>query len=232
VTQARRAELAARLETVRRRVDEACRAAGRDPGDVTVIVVTKTWPADDVRLLAGLGVRDVGENRDKEAAGKRAACAGLPLRWHFVGQVQTNKAAAVAASADVVHSVDRHRLVAALDRGAQRAGRRVDALVQVRLDDDEGRGGAAPDEALEVAAAVDRSEHLRLRGVMAVAPLGRDPAEAFARLGDVARGVRGRHPEATWVSAGMSSDLEAAVHAGATHLRVGTAILGSRPPLR
>ena len=227
----RRAELAANLAEVRARIDAAGRAAGRDPAEVTLIVVTKTWPAYDVRLLADLGVRDVGENRDQEAAPKAAACPGLGLRWHFVGQLQTNKAKSVVRYADVVHSVDRPQLVRALAAAADGAGRRVGCLVQVRLEAVEGRGGAAPDEVLAVAGLIDGAAALDLLGVMAVAPLGEPPEPAFARLAEVAAAVRREHPAATWVSAGMSGDLEAAVAAGATHVRVGTAVLGRRPPL-
>ncbi|HEY5186435.1 MAG TPA: YggS family pyridoxal phosphate-dependent enzyme [Actinomycetes bacterium] len=227
----RTVELAANLAEVHARIDAACRSAGRDPAEVTLVVVTKTWPADDVRLLAGLGVRDVGENRDQEAAPKAVACAGLGLRWHFVGQLQSNKAKSVVRYADVVHSVDRPHLVRALAAAAESAGRRVGCLVQVRLEPVEGRGGAAPGDALALAAQIVGAAALDLLGVMAVAPLGEPPERAFARLAEVAAAVRREHPDATWVSAGMSGDLEAAVAAGATHVRVGTAVLGRRPPL-
>jgi pyridoxal phosphate enzyme (YggS family) len=228
-------EIQQRLDVVHARIESACAAAGRARSEVTLVVVTKTFPADDVRLLARLGVRDVGENRDQEAAPKAAACADLPLTWHFVGRLQTNKAASVARYASWVHSVDRVRLVTALAKGAARAERSLDVLVQVVLDTDpeeaSRRGGATPDDVPRVAAAVAEASGLRLRGVMAVAPLGEDPRAAFDRLLEVAQGLRRDHPTATVVSAGMSGDLEAAVAAGATHLRVGSAILGSRPPL-
>jgi pyridoxal phosphate enzyme (YggS family) len=234
---ARRSEIAANLERVRARVDAACERAGRDPGEVTLVAVTKTFPAEDVAHLAALGVRDVGENRDQDAASKVAACraAGLTgLVWHFVGQVQRNKAASVASYADVVHSVDRVRLVDALERGAGRAGRDISALVQLDLRDppvDDGRGGVAPAGLDEVAAAVHAAEHLHLGGVMAVAPRDGDADEAFARLGLLAERLRATYPSATVVSAGMSGDLEMAIAHGATHLRVGSALLGSRPAL-
>ena len=233
----RRDEVAAGLEAVRARIDAACAAAGRDPDELTLVVVTKTYPASDVLLLAELGVRDPGENRHPEGARKAAECAeaGEPdLSWHFVGALQTNKAAAVAGYASWVHSVDRERLVAALDRGAQKVGRAIDCLVQVSLDPPgagDGRSGAEPDEVERIADALASSEALRLRGVMAVAPLDADPAPAFARLAEVAADLRRAHPAADVVSAGMSADLEQAVAAGATHLRVGRAILGERPPL-
>jgi pyridoxal phosphate enzyme (YggS family) len=204
-----------------------------------LIVVTKTWPATDVRALAALGVHDVGENRDQEAAGKAAACADLELRWHFVGQLQTNKARSVAGYAGWVHSVDRLRLVEALSTAALRHGRTVTCLVQVDLDPAERaaaageapRGGVRPAEVAALADAVEQAPSLRLGGVMAVAPQHADAVEAFGRLAEVAGRLRAEHPHASAMSAGMSGDLEAAVAAGATHLRVGTAVLGSRPPL-
>jgi PLP dependent protein len=241
----REAELAERLDRVELRIADACRAAGRSRGEVALVVVTKTFPAADVRLLAGLGVRDVGESRDQEAAPKAAELADLDLSWHFVGRLQSNKAASVAAYASVVQSVDRLSLVTALGRGVERAGQdrggpdRADlaVLLQLSLDGDPHRGGLVVGPAPGYAglrdladAAADRAG-LLLRGVMAVAPMDADPAAAFARLGELADVVRRDHPEAAWLSAGMSGDLEAAVAAGATHLRVGSAILGSRPPL-
>jgi len=227
-------ELRGNLVAVRARIAAACSAAGRDPDDVTLIAVTKTWPSSDVRLLVELGVLDLGENRDGEAAEKAAsaAAAGLTgIRWHFIGQLQTNKARSVARYADVVHSVDRLRLVHALSGAATEAGREIGALIQVDLDppgSGEGRGGAAPADVPALAEAVASAAGLRLRGVMAVAPVGADPAPAFATLAEVAARLRSHHPEAIWMSAGMSGDLEVAVGAGATHVRVGSGLLGYR----
>jgi PLP dependent protein len=226
----RRSELAANLSAVRHRIAAAADAAGRDPAEITLVAVTKTWPAQDVRLLAELGVADVGENRDQEAGPKHEACHDLPVSWHFVGQVQRNKAGSIASYADVVHSVDRTVLVDALDRHAGEHGRTMVALVQVALDSDLGRGGAPPADVLAIADAVVASGSLQLGGVMAVAPPEDDPNAAFARLAQVAAAVRARHPGATIVSAGMSGDLEAAVRHGATHVRIGTALLGPREP--
>jgi PLP dependent protein len=245
-TEQRRTELATRWAELQQRVTRACQLAGRDPGEVTVIAITKTFPASDVALLAGLGVRDVGENRDQEAAAKAAACrqAGVSdLRWHFVGQLQTNKARSVAGYADVVHSIDRLRLVGALDTAAGNHQRLIDCLVQVDLDPaaDQGaatggdpsahRGGVGPRGVERVCAAITAAEHLRLVGLMGVAPLAGDPGEAFARLSDTRLGLASSYPSLVVLSAGMSDDLEAAVAHGATHLRVGRALLGSRPPL-
>jgi PLP dependent protein len=227
----RKAEIATGLAAVHERIRRACSAVGRSPADVTVVVVTKTFPPSDIRLLADLGVRDIGENRDQEAAAKAAECTDLGLTWHFVGQLQTNKANSVARYASVVHSVDRQRLVDALARAAARNGRPVGCLVQVSLSGDQppGRGGAAASDVASLAAAIASADDLRMLGVMAVAPPEADPTAAFGRLAQVATAVQKRHPAATWISAGMSEDLEPAIAAGATHLRVGSAILGRRP---
>ncbi|MFJ8145312.1 YggS family pyridoxal phosphate-dependent enzyme [Streptomyces sp. NPDC096048] len=235
----RKQELAANLARVEERIAVACEAAGRGREEVTLIVVTKTYPADDVRILSELGVRDVAENRDQDAAPKAAACSDLPLSWHFVGQLQTNKVRSVVGYADVVQSVDRARLVTALSKEAVRAGREVGCLLQVALDAGENargdRGGVSPAGIEELADLVARSEGLRLDGLMTVAPLtgeyaGRQEA-AFEHLMDLSTYVRRTHPAANMVSAGMSADLEQAVAAGATHVRVGTAVLGVRPRL-
>ncbi len=231
----------ARLEQVRtslarveQRIVAACHASGRQRGEVRLVVVTKTYPTSDIVLLAQLGVRDVGESRDQEAAAKHAelaAALGGQLVWHFIGRLQSNKARHVAAYADLVHSVDRIGLVAPLDRGAEAAGRRLGCLIQVSLDADPGRGGVGIDDLAPLAEAISATDNLDLRGLMAVAPLGVEPAAAFGLLPPLSAALRVDHPGAVIVSAGMSGDLEAAVGAGATHLRVGTAVLGVRPPL-
>jgi pyridoxal phosphate enzyme (YggS family) len=225
----RRDELAANLAALEGRIVEACTRAARARSEVTLIAVTKTWPASDCVLLRDLGVTDLGENRDQEASQKAAEIAGV--RWHFVGSVQTNKARSVAGYADVVHSVDRPSLVSVLGDGAVRAGREVQVLLQVSLDGDSHRGGADPSAVPGLAEQVELTEGLRLGGVMAVAPLDADPAVAFRRLAQVAERLRADHPAATTISAGMTGDLEQAVAAGATHLRVGTAVLGPRSGL-
>ena len=312
----RRDEIATGLDDVRRRIAAAATSSGRDPDAVTLVVVTKFFPASDVRILADLGVTDVGENRHPEAADKRAECTDLDLRWHFIGGLQSNKAAVVASYADVVESVDRLKLVNALNRGAHERSHPVDVLLQVSLDppgregrsgadpadlpaladaveaagmlalrwhfvgglqsnkaaavvaysdvvesvdrvklvrglqrgahdrdrlldvllqvsldppETTGRSGADPDDLEALARAVEEAGALRLRGLMAVAPPAEDPATAFARLARVRERFTTSHPEATWLSAGMSGDLEHAISAGATHVRVGSAILGPRP---
>ncbi|GAA3743173.1 YggS family pyridoxal phosphate-dependent enzyme [Salinactinospora qingdaonensis] len=227
-------EVTANIESARHRIAAACTAAGRSVTDVTIVAVTKTYPASDVRLLAEAGITEVAENRDQEAGDKAEQCRDLDLTWHFVGQLQTNKARSVARYADVVHSVDRGKLVRALGAGARLHGREITSLVQVNLDpaSAEGvlgpRGGADPRDVLDVAGAIEDEEGLVLGGVMAVAPRTGDPAAAFGRLAAVAERVRDRYPQATMISAGMSGDLEAAIARGATHLRLGTALLGER----
>ncbi len=281
-------QLAENLAAVRARIADAARTAGRDPAGVTLIAVTKFFPAADVVRLAALGVTDVGENREQEAAAKAADVTALAdlahrtgvdgpagnrppagsagnrppagtaanrppatgvgvgaLSWHMIGQLQTNKARAVVRWASAVQSVDRLKLVTALSRGAADGGRELDCLVQVDLDPAaadpagvdgaavdpaaRGRGGAPADDVPELADAVAAAAGLRLRGLMAVAPLGVDPAPALERLAGLHQRVVADHPAAVWLSAGMSADLEAAVAVGATHVRIGSALLGQRP---
>jgi pyridoxal phosphate enzyme (YggS family) len=242
----RRAELAASLAATRSRISAACAAAGRDPAEITLIAVTKTYPASDVLALASLGVTDFGENRDREAAPKAAEVsatieAAAPVTWHFIGQLQTNKAHSVAGYARLVHSVDRVRLVRALGSAARAAGRDLTCLVQVSLDpadaqgtaaagtrDVQARGGVPAAGLAEVGAAIEAERGLTLGGLMAVAPRDMDPRSAFAPLRHLIDVIRSVNPSATLVSAGMSGDLEAAIESGATHLRIGTALLGDR----
>jgi PLP dependent protein len=238
VPEDRRAEIAANLAAVRERIAAACTAAGR-PSDVTLVAVTKTYPATDVLHLAALGVADIGENRDQEAAPKAAevAAAGTDVRWHFVGRLQRNKARSVAGYADLVHSVDSVRLAEALAAAARDRLSPLGVLVQVSIDGDAERGGAVAGGPSDVdidhvADTVASASGLRLRGVMAVAPVDWAPAEAFARLAEIARRLRERYPDASVISAGMSGDLEAAIEHGATHVRIGAALLGNRAPLR
>jgi PLP dependent protein len=223
-------EVAGQLGVIQARIAAACEAAGRSPGEVTLVAVTKTFPASDVSVLASLGVRDVGENKVQEATPKAAelAALGLPLRWHFIGQLQVNKCASVVRYADFVHSVDRERLVLALGTRARAAGRLVTCLVQVALDDAPGRGGALSVDVPDLARAVAEEEGLSLGGVMAIAPLGQPARPMFARLRRVADIVRSAYPGATMISAGMSADLDDAIAEGSTHVRVGTALLGGR----
>lgn len=236
---ARAEQLAAALERVRRRIDAAATAAGRDPADVDLLPVTKTRPASDVALLVDLGLRTFGENRPQEAATKADELAGLrphaAARWHLVGRLQRNKARPVARWASRVESVDSPRLTDALDRAVARAlddGERsgpLSVLIQVSLDGDPERGGVPLDGVAALADQVAGSAGLTLDGVMAVAPMGTDPDRSFADLAALAGRLRTAHPAALVISAGMTADLEAAIRNGSTCVRVGTALLGDRP---
>jgi pyridoxal phosphate enzyme (YggS family) len=237
---ARYEQLGTNLDVVEKRITDACAAAGRERDDVTLIVVTKTYPAEDSALLAGLGVTDVAENRDQDASPKAEICENLPLTWHFVGQLQTNKVRSVVRYADRVHSIDRERLVDSLSAAVLKSERApLGCLVQVALDKAHGEGehraGVTPEGVSALADRIADTPGLRLDGVMTVAPLAGplagDPVRAFDRLAEIATAVRAAHPAATMVSAGMSGDLEQAIAAGATHVRVGTAVLGVRSPL-
>jgi pyridoxal phosphate enzyme (YggS family) len=224
-------ELRANLAAVHARIDSARAACGRtDP--VHLIVVTKTFPASDIALLASLGVTDIGENKDQEASLKHAELGSLAssLRWHMIGQLQSNKAKSVAKWADVVHSADRPSLLAPLASG----DRSLSVLIQVNLDPVPvaGRGGAVPSSVPELAALIADTPGLVLAGVMGVAPFPGDPVDAFARLAAVRASLLASYPTASMMSAGMSDDLEEAIAAGATHVRVGGAVLGNRSYLK
>jgi pyridoxal phosphate enzyme (YggS family) len=234
----RRAEIAGNLDRLRARIAAACAVAGRDPGEITLVAVTKTHPASDAAHLVALGVPDIGENRVQETLPKVAElrAAGVPVRWHHIGQLQRNKCRAVAGYAAMVQSVDRLPLVTALGRARDEARVALgvpvlDVLLQVSLDGDTSRGGALAADLPALADAVAAQPSLRLAGLMAVAPLAADPRDAFTALADIAYDLRRDHPGATVLSAGMSADLEPAIARGATHVRVGTALLGARPVL-
>lgn len=226
----RGAELAANLEAIRDRITAACTAAGRDPADVTLVAVSKTWPAADVLRLAALGIVDFGESFDQEARPKSAAvgAAGIGVRWHFVGRLQRNKCRSVAGYASAVHSVDRAELVAALGAAAHRAEASVDAYVQLSYDGDFGRGGASREDVPALADAVAAQPGLRLAGVMVVAPPDVPARAVFAAAAALRDEVSAVHPGARALSAGMTGDLEEAIAEGATHVRVGTALFGGR----
>ncbi|HEX3678290.1 MAG TPA: YggS family pyridoxal phosphate-dependent enzyme [Galbitalea sp.] len=217
--------LSERLESVRAQVADAAREAGRDPATITTIVVTKFHPAELVRGLAALGVTDVGENRQQDAGPKAAELRDLALTWHFIGQLQSNKVRAVLEYATAVHSIDRSSLVASIES----TGLSIDAFIQLNLTDDPARGGVAPPVLEPLAERVLAAQNIRLRGVMAVAPLGEDPRAAFGRVRAASDRLRLLAPDADSLSMGMSGDFREAILEGATHLRIGTAITGNRP---
>jgi PLP dependent protein len=217
--------LATRLHAVQSAVADAARSAGRPLEDITTIAVTKFHPASLVRELAGLGVRNIGENRVQDAAPKAAELADLDLTWNFIGQLQSNKVRAVLQFARVVQSVDRESLVSAMSA----VGVPVDVFIQLNLTDDPHRGGVQPADLPRLAELVIGSESLRLMGLMAVAPLGEEPRRAFERVRVTSDSLRAMAPDAAALSMGMSGDFREAILEGATHLRIGTAITGNRP---
>ena len=223
--------LAQRLQSVQAGIADAARASGRQPDEITTIVVTKFHPASLIRDLYDLGVRNVGENRHQEAEAKAAELADLEgLSWHFIGQLQSNKAKAVRAYASVVHSVDSVKLARTLAAAEPGPVAVLDCFVQLNLTDDPGRGGVQPADALELAELIAAEASLNLLGVMAVAPLDEEPRAAFARVREVSERVRTVISTAHYISAGMSHDFADAIAEGATHLRIGSAITGERPP--
>lgn len=226
------ASSAARLTAVRGRIDAAAKAAGREPGAVGLLAVSKLHPAAAVRDLAAAGQQAFGESRERDLRAKRTELADLPgLAWHFIGRLQSNKAKAVARESDLVHSLDRAALVAPLARGAADRDRPLPVLLQVSLDPrpgDGGRGGAAPGDLDRLANLVAAEPTLELAGLMAVADPGSPARPQFDRLVGLAADLRQGHPGAREISAGMSGDLDDAVAAGATLVRVGTALFGPR----
>jgi len=225
----RRAEISQNLHEVRDRIDSTTIAAGRQPREVSLIVVTKNFPASDVAHLASLGVQDVGENRHQEGSVKSGE-VDAELTWHFIGQLQRNKVAAVLGWADVIQSVDRLELAQEIVKRAPLRDRPIRVLIQISLDGSAGRAGAAPQDLSAIAAVLAGAPQVDLSGVMAVAPLDEDPRAAFERLSGIREGFLRDHPTATWCSAGMSNDYVEAIERGATHVRIGSSILGSRPP--
>jgi pyridoxal phosphate enzyme (YggS family) len=234
-------ELAQALAGLQSRLARAADAAGRDVADIELLPVTKFFPSSDVTILADLGCRAFGESRDQEAVRKVADLSGrLPVdtRWHMVGQVQSKKARSVATWAHTVHSVGTDKVLGALARAAVAAldeGVRSTPLavfIQVSLDGDESRGGVDIENTGQIdalCAAAHAADGLEFAGLMAIPPLAADAGEAFARLAAERSRVQADYQHRLGLSAGMSGDLEAAVKHGSTCVRVGTALLGSRP---
>jgi len=218
--------LAERLEEVRAGIVAAAAEAGRKVDDITMIVVTKFYPASLVRELYALGVREVGENRHQEAQAKAAELADLDVGWNFIGQLQSKKAKQVRAYAHSVHSLDRASVIEALGSSD---GTTIECFVQLNLTDDPGRGGVQPAELERTTELVLATPGLELLGVMAVAPVGEEPRPAFVRVREASERMQRLAPGAHYISTGMSGDYREAILEGATHLRIGSAITGNRP---
>ena len=200
------------------------------PSEVKLIVVTKTFPVSDVLILKSLGVNDFGENRDQEGSIKAKEVSGT---WHFQGQLQSNKLKSICNWADVIHSLDTLRYVDLINKATNK---KLSIFIQVNLAEStqmsEGRAGATPDQLTEIASAVLATDNLNLLGLMAVAPLATPPEQAFEKLAKIHQRFKNDFPAAPYLSAGMSGDYKTAIEYGATHIRVGSSILGSRPPVR
>ena len=218
----RRAEISENLVDVQERIQVAAKKAGRNFEDINLIVVTKGFPVSDVEILKELGINDFGENRDSDAAAKAALIAGT---WHFQGQIQSNKLKSICSWAKVIHSLDDSRHFDIIKNSAPHA---LEIFLQVNLDGSENRGGASVQTLYQLAAEVQEDPVHRLAGIMAVAPLTMETEKAFDQLRAIHTAFSLDFPKATMLSAGMSSDFELAIAYGATHLRIGSQIMGSR----
>ena len=233
VNQERKTEISNGLEIANSRINAAARSANRNPSDISLIVVTKTFPRSDVDFLYELGVRDFGENRDQEGAVK-AENFHRDARWHFQGQIQGNKIKSIVKWADVIHSlaeIDHAKTIS--DRyqmGEAVLPAKYPVLIQVSLDSEKRieRNGVEPKSLTEFADAIAKISGLEIKGLMAVAPIARNPDIAFAKMAEIFSDFKEKFPMATWLSAGMSGDFESAIMHGATHIRIGSSILGNR----
>ena len=219
-------DIAQSLTQVEERIDRACMLAGRVRDDVTLVAVTKTYPVSDVQILQGLGINNFGENRDAEGVEKSSL---IKAHWHYQGEVQSKKIGSISRWADTVHSLDDLSHIEKFDRALEALGdKSLQVFIQVSLDGDPTRSGLQPSELIQACQAVTSSKHLQLMGVMTVPPVDSDPEKCFSQVALIAEGVTSNFPEAKYLSAGMSGDFEVAIVYGATHIRIGSQILGSR----
>jgi PLP dependent protein len=222
----RKAELSHSLADVQARVLKATTQSSRKSEEITLIAVTKTYPVSDVVILKELGVTDFGENRSAEGLEKSAL---VPAQWHYQGQIQSNKIAAISSWAQTVHSLDDLSHVPKFERAVgEISGKRLDIFIQLSLDGDSSRAGVRGDELMALGQALVTSQHLNLIGLMVVPPVEAEPEKAFAEVAEIAQRFRRDFPMAQSLSAGMSADYEIAIAHGATHIRVGSQILGPR----
>ena len=233
MSESRLIQLTENYQKIQSRIIEACNKSGRNTSDITVIAITKTYPAKDVDLLKRIGIENVGENKDQEASEKYKEVKNKFI-WHFVGQLQTNKVKSVVQYADYIHSVDRLSLVKEIQKMSQKINKIQKVLIQIELDEsqnDENRGGVNPQNLNDLAQEISSSPNLELSGLMSVAPLNMTSNQAFSKLEKIRSEFIKTYPLAKMLSAGMSDDLEEAVSHGATHLRIGSALLGERPKI-
>lgn len=228
----RKQELAKSFNSLSERISASCALAKRDKSEITLIAVTKNFPASDVEILHELGIEHVGENKDQEASAKHIQVKA-ELTWHFVGQLQRNKVKSVVKYCQYIHSVDRLSLAKEISKQAELNSRNLKIFIQVDLDEsDVNRGGVGRADLAALAREISLLPAIQIEGLMAVAPLGVDPSQAFSKLREIQADFLKDFPEAVNLSIGMSEDFEIAIAHGATHLRIGSLLLGVRPILR
>jgi pyridoxal phosphate enzyme (YggS family) len=224
-------EISQALAQVEERIVRACQLASRVREDVTLIAVTKTYPVTDVEILRELGVTNFGENRDSEGVEKSSATQDslIKAHWHYQGEIQSKKIGSISRWADTVHSLDNLSHIKKFDRALETIGGKfLQVFIQVSLDGNPQRSGLESKNLLQACQEVANSSHLQLMGVMTVPPVESDPEESFSQIAEIATRVRNDFPDAKYLSAGMSGDFEVAIAYGATHIRIGSQILGSR----
>jgi pyridoxal phosphate enzyme (YggS family) len=222
----RRQEIEENLNQVRKNIAEAASKSGRNPDDINLIVVTKTFPISDLEILYSLGLREFGENRDQEASVKAKA---LPqdINWHFQGGIQSNKLKSICSWASIIHSVDQFKYAQIISE--QKSATPMQIFIQVSLDQPpESRGGVDPGKLIELANQISSLPNLKVLGLMAVGPVDLEVEPAFARLQQIQASFLTYFKDANFLSSGMSGDYEMAISYGATHLRIGSSILGNR----
>ena len=222
-------EISANLEKVKEQIKLAAASANRLSEDITLVAVTKTFPVSDIEILYSLGIRDFGENRDQEASAK-VGLLPKDVRWHFQGQIQSNKLKSITSWASFIHSVDQLKYAQMISDYS--AGNEKPIFMQVSLDKPpQSRSGVNPSELLELAGAISALPGIRLEGLMAVAPVNSPAEQAFAELEDIRSDFLSTFPDAKSLSIGMSGDYQIAIKYGATHIRIGSSILGIRSPI-
>jgi pyridoxal phosphate enzyme (YggS family) len=226
----RKDQILSNLESVKEKISAAAQAAGRSPSEITLIAVTKTFPVSDLEILYELGVRNFGENRDQEAAPKVSA---LPadITWHFQGGIQSNKLKSISNWASVIHSVDKFKYAQMISQFS--VGKTKEIFIQVSLDTlPQSREGVDPADLMQLAEQIMSLPNLEVKGLMAVAPLDQPTEQAFVRLQQIQQKFIQLYPAASSLSSGMSGDYELAISLGATHVRIGSSILGNRSPIK
>ena len=226
----RKDQILSNLESVKEKISTAAQAAGRSPSEITLIAVTKTFPVSDLEILYELGVRNFGENRDQEAAPK-VGVLPADITWHFQGGIQSNKLKSISNWASVIHSVDKFKYAQMISQFS--VGKTKEIFIQVSLDTlPQSREGVDPADLMQLAEQIMSLPNLEVKGLMAVAPLDQPTEQAFVRLQQIQQKFIQLYPAASSLSSGMSGDYELAISLGATHVRIGSSILGNRSPIK